>query len=232
MRCGSRRGSRRSGECDRGPRRRGRLGRAPAGVRQAAGCSGALPAAVTEPFAALDRRAFLRLAGAVAATGLVPTGCGGVPAQLAPPPDLVLGVLSPRAYATFQSFAMRCVGPRGAEAIQARRIDPARAADLWVARLPAVAGPLVQGLWLLEWGVAPLVAKWRPFTALDGAGQDRVLEDLMRSRLDWKRDLFKGLKSLAMLVTYAAPESRALDGYPGPFDAAGITAAMTANTRD
>jgi len=188
---------------------------------------GDLPAAVAEPFAALDRRAFLRLAGGVAAAGLPPTGCGGVPAELAPPPDLALGVLSPRAYATFTAVAMRCVGPRGAEVIRTRRIDPARAADLWVARLPAVAGPLVSGLWLLEWGVAPLVAKWRPFTALDGAGQDRVLEDLMRSRLDLKRDLFKGLKSLSMLVTYSAPESRALVGYPGPFDAAGITAAMT-----
>jgi hypothetical protein len=185
-----------------------------------------------EAFAGLDRRGFLRLAGVAAASGLVPTGCGGVPAGLAPPPDLVLGVLSPRAYATFQAVAMRCVGPRGAEAIQTRRIDPARAADLWVARLPALAGPLVQGLWLLEWGVAPLVAKWRPFTALDGAGQDRVLEDLMRSRLDLKRDLFKGLKSLSMLVTYSAPESRTLVGYPGPFDAAGIDAAMTTDTSD
>jgi hypothetical protein len=184
-------------------------------------------AAAAASLAALDRRAFLRLAAVAAGTGLLPTGCGGVPPVLAPPPDAVLGVLSPRAYATFQAVAMRCVGPRGAEAIQARRIDPARAADLWVARLPALAGPLVQGLWMLEWGVAPLVAKWRPFTALDGAGQDRVLEDLMRSRLDLKRDLFKGLKSLSMLVTYSTPASRALDGYPGPFDAAGIRAAMT-----
>jgi hypothetical protein len=184
-------------------------------------------ASVAESFAALDRRAFLRLAGAVAATGLLPSGCGGVPAPLAPPADLTLGVLSPRAYATFQAFAMRCVGPRGAEAIRTRRIDPACAADAWVARLPSLSGPLVQGLWLLEWGVAPLVAKWRPFTALDGDAQDRVLEDLMRSRLDTKRDLFKGLKSLALLTYYADPASRAAIGYPGPFDAAGITAAMT-----
>jgi hypothetical protein len=178
-------------------------------------------------FARLDRRGFLRLAGVAAATGILPAGCGGVPAALNPADPATLQVLSPRAYATFTAVAMRCVGPRGAEAIRRRRIDPARAADLWVARLPALAGPLAQGLWLLEWGVAPLVAKWRPFTALDGAGQDRVLEDLMRSRLDLKRDLFKGLKSLSMLVTYSAPESRALVGYPGPFDAAGISAAMT-----
>ena len=185
------------------------------------------PAAIAEPLARLDRRGFLRLAGAVAATGLLPAGCDGVPPALKPDDPATLQVLSPRAYATFQAVAMRCVGPRGAEAIAARRIDPARAADLWVARLPALVGPLVQGLWLLEWGVAPLVAKWRPFTALDGTGQDRVLEDLMRSRLDLKRDLFKGLKSLSMLVTYSTPASRTLDGYPGPLDAAGIAAAMT-----
>ena len=100
-----------------------------------------------------------------------------------------------------------------------------------MARLPALAGPLVQALWVLEWGVAPLVAKWRPFTALDGAGQDRVLEDLMRSRLDLKRDLFKGLKSLAMLTFYADPASRGRVGHPGPFDAAGIAAAMTYTPR-
>lgn len=143
-----------------------------------------------------------------------------------PPPDLQLGVLSPRAYATFQSVAMRCVGPRGAEAIRARRIDPARAADAWVARVPALAGPLLQGLWVLEWGVYPLVAKWRPFTALDGAGQDRVLEDLMRSRLDLKRDLFKGMKSLAMLTFYADPAAQPGIGHPGAFDARGIETAM------
>jgi len=187
---------------------------------------GDLPLDVIEPFARLDRRGFLRFAAALAATGMLPAGCGGVPAQLNPPAGVDLQVLSPRSYATFQAVAMRCVGPRGAEVIRAGRIDPARAADLWVARLPALAGPLVQALWVLEWGVAPLVAKWRPFTALDGASQDRVLEDLMRSRLDLKRDLFKGLKSLSMLTFYSDPASRALDGYPGAFDAAGIVAAM------
>ena len=188
------------------------------------------PSAVVEPFGRLDRRGFLRFAGVLAAAGALPSGCRRVPAELNPPGGVDLQVLSPRAYATFQAVAMRCVGPRGAEAIQARRIDPARAADAWVARLPALAGPLVQALWVLEWGVAPLVAKWRPFTALDGPGQDRVLEDLMRSRLGVKRDLFKGLKSLAMLTFYADPASRAQVGHPGAFDAAGIAAAMTYTT--
>ena len=186
-----------------------------------------LPRDVAAFFVRLDRRGFLRFAGVLAATGMLPCGCGGAPSELNPPAGVDLQVLSPRSYATFQSVAMRCVGPRGAEAIRTGRIDPARAADAWVARLPALAGPLVQALWVLEWGVAPLVAKWRPFTALGGAGQDHVLEDLMHSRLDLKRDLFKGLKSLSMLTFYSDPASRALDGYPGPLDAGGIVAAMT-----
>lgn len=186
-----------------------------------------LPDEVGSTFARLDRRGFLRLAGAVAAAGLLPAGCSAqTPEFLRPAGEASLGVLSPRAYATFQSVAMRCVGPRGAEAIRARRIDPARAADAWVARVPALAGPLLQGLWVLEWGVYPLVAKWRPFTALDGARQDRVLEDLMRSRLDLKRDLFKGMKSLAMLTFYSDPAAQAAAGHPGPFDASGIEVAM------
>lgn len=177
-------------------------------------------------FARLDRRAFLRIGGLAMAAGFVPTGCGNVPPDLRPPPGLALARFSPRSYATFQAVAMRIVGPNGSEAIRARRIDPARAADEWAVRVPALAGPLLQGLGVLEWGVAPLVAKWRPFTALDGAAQDRVLEDLMRSRLGLKRDLFRGLRSLALLTFYSDAESRSALGHPGPLDAAGIALAM------
>ena len=194
--------------------------------------TGPLAADVAATFARLSRRRFLRVAGVAAAAGVLPAGCRDLPPELVPPPDLVLGVLSPRGYATFRAVAMRMVGPRGAEAILAGAgggagsIDPARAADRWALRVPALAGPLAQGLWLLEWGLPPLLAKWRPFTALDGAEQDRVLDDCMRSRLDLKRDLFKGLRSLALLTYYADPAGRAALGLPQPFDAAGIATAM------
>lgn len=182
---------------------------------------------VEAAFARLDRRGFLRLAGLALGAGVLPSGCGGVPSELAPAPDVALARLSPRSYATFRAAAMRLVGPSGAEAIRAGRIDPARAADQWAARVPALAGPLLQGLEVLEWGVAPLVAKWRPFTALDGAAQDRVLEDLMRSRLGVKRDLFRGLRSLALLTYYSDAASRAALGHPGPLDPDGIALAMS-----
>ena len=186
-----------------------------------------LPAEVAATFARLDRRGFLRLSALLAGAGLLPTGCRGAPDDLLPPEGVTLARFSPRGYATFQAVAMRMVGPIGSAAIRARRIDPARAADLWAERVPALAGPLVQGLGVLEWGIAPLVAKWRPFTVLDGAAQDRVLEDLMHSRLDLKRDLFRGLRSLALLTYYSDANARAGLGHPGSFDAAGIATAMS-----
>lgn len=188
-------------------------------------------ASAREALARLDRRGFLRLAGGLAAAGLLPTACGGdgpqLPAVLTPPRALELESLSPRGYATFQAFAMRLAGPRAAASIAARELDPAAAADRWVARLPALAGALSDGLTLLEWGVWPLLPKLRPFTALEGAAQDRVIENLLRSRVALKRDLYRGLKSLATLVVYTDPAARAWTGHPGPFDAAGIAVAMT-----
>jgi len=192
---------------------------------------------VNEPFASaevaraaatLDRRAFLRLAAVAAAAGLLPSGCGRVPPSLAPSPDRQLAVLSPRAYATFTAVALRVVGPAGAELIAARAIDVGAAADAWLARTPALATPITQGLAVLELGIWPLVSKLRPFTALDGAAQDRVLDDLVRSRLDLKNALFQGLRALSLLSFYSSPASRTLTGYPGPFgnDHVPITAGM------
>lgn len=172
--------------------------------------------------AALERRAFLRLAGSLAAAGLVPSGCAGVPDALAPPPATALAVLTPRAYATFTAAAMRLVGPTGGGLIAARTVDVGRTADALLARTPALAGPLAQALAVLEFGVWPLLAKVRPFTALDGVAQDAVLDDLVRSRLDLKRQLVGGVRSLALLVFYGDPASRAVSGYPGPFGSAAV----------
>ena len=184
------------------------------------------PASLEEALAGLDRRAFLRLAAGLTAAGLLPTGCGGVPEALAPPPGLRLQVLSPRGYATLQAAVLRLVGSRAAGLVRAGRLDPAAAANGWLGRAPPLGAALGQGLVLLEWGMWPLLPKLRPFTRLDGAAQDRVLEDLMRSPWDLKRDLFKGLKSIAMLAVYSAAAVRPLVGHPGPFDRVGIATAM------
>jgi hypothetical protein len=174
-----------------------------------------------------DARALDRAAGLAIGAGLLPVGCRGIGAEFAPRADVTLARFSERGYATFQAAALCIIGPIGAEMIRARRVDPARAADAWAARVPTLAGPLLQGLWLIEWGVFPLVAKWRPLTALDGAGQDRVLEDLMRSRLAWKRDLCRGMRSLALLGFYSDESARASVGQPAALDAGGISVAMS-----
>jgi hypothetical protein len=148
---------------------------------------------------------------------------------LLPSDAAALEVLSPRSYATFTAAAARVVGPAGAALIAERSIDVGSAADAWLARETSLAGPIGQALVALEYGVWPLVAKVRPFTALDGARQDRVLDDLMRSRLDLKQAIFQGVRSLALLTFYSSPASRALTGYPGPFGNAqiGVAQAMS-----
>lgn len=173
----------------------------------------------------LDRRGFLRLAGAAAAAGLLPAGCGGVAGALAPAPGTSLAVLRPRAYATLTAAAMRLVGPDGAELIRRRTVDVGQLADGFLARSPTLAGPLAQGLVLLEFGVWPLLGKVRPFTALSAPAQDAVLAELAASGLGLKRALFGGVRALVMAAFYGAAATRELSGYPGPFGLGATTIA-------
>ena len=175
--------------------------------------------------AALDRRAFLKAAGAVAAAGLLPAGCGGVPDLLAPPPDLRLAALSRRAYATVNSVGARIVGPQGAALIERRTVDVGALADQLLARNPVLAGLLSQGLAVLEFGVWPLVAKFRPFTSLSAEARDRVLADLAGSHFETKRELFGAVRALVFSTFYGAPATRLLSGYPGPFGFGAVTIA-------
>lgn len=165
----------------------------------------------------IDRRGFLRGLGGAVALGALPTGCGDVAPELLPPPGPALELLSPRACAVFTAAATRLMGPEPGALIRAGRIDAARAVDGFLARAPELAGPFEQGLWLLEFGVWPLLGKLRPFTALPVEARDAVLDELMRSRLDLKRLLFQGLKSLAAWSVYASPEGMRLAAYPGPW---------------
>jgi hypothetical protein len=171
----------------------------------------------------LGRRDVLRLAGFAAAAGIVPSGCRGVPSDLAPPAGVRLRILTPRTYAVFTAAAARLVGPAGASLIRARGPDVGRQADRFLAGTPETAGPLGQALLVLEFGVWPLVPKLRPFTALDEVAQDAVLGGLMRSRFDLARRLFGGVRSLAYFAFYGARESRPLTGYPGPFGSDTVT---------
>jgi hypothetical protein len=140
-----------------------------------------------------------------------------VPGELAPPSGVALAQLTPRTYSVFRAAAMRLIGPGPAALVRSGTIDPALLADRWLARMPALSAPLRQGLLVLELAPWPLLPKLRPFTSLDGAEQDRVLDDCMRSSQGWKQELFRGLKSFACLTTYSTRAASALTGYPGPF---------------
>jgi hypothetical protein len=173
-----------------------------------------LRAQAAASLAALDRRGFLRLAGLAAAAGLLPTGCGPVPPALAPPPGVSPRFLTPRTWAVFTAAAARLAGPAAAERVAAGRLVPGRRAEAFLASAPSLAAPLSQALWLLEFGVPPLLAKLRPFTALEPRAQDAVLEELMRSRLATKRLVFGGVRSLALLACYGDAASREWMDYP------------------
>jgi hypothetical protein len=173
----------------------------------------------------LDRRGFLRLAGAAVGLAVAPLGCRGAAADLAPPAEANLAVLDARSYAVFTAAAAGLIGGPGGEWILSGRVQTALAADAWLARVPGLGELLTQGLLVLEFAPWPLLPKLRPFTELAPAGRATVLRDLMTSRFDWKRDLFKGLKSLAVTTFYADPASRLLVRYPGPFGGAEATIA-------
>jgi hypothetical protein len=161
---------------------------------------------------ALDRRAFLRLAGLAA--GVWATGCGSGPSAPLPPPGLALRFLTPRTFAVFTAAAARIVGPAGAERIATRRLEPGVRAEEFLASAPTLASPLRQALLVLEFGIPPLLAKLRPFTALAPEGQDAILRELMDSRFETKRLLFGGVRSLALLACYGDPASRGWMEYP------------------
>lgn len=165
--------------------------------------------------AALDRRTFLRISGAIAALGLLPSGCGS--SALAPPADLALAHLSPRSYATFQAAALTILGREPAAIVRSGAVDPARLADAWLTRAPALAAPLQQGLLVLEFAPWPLLPKYSRFSVMTDEARVPVVAHLAASTTDWKRALFAGLKSLACMTFYSASPSRAVSHYPGPF---------------
>ena len=174
--------------------------------------------------AQLSRRTVLRAGGVLASGAWGSTGCAGsTPAWLLPLPSRRLASLSPRTYATLTAACARIAGPRVAAEIEGERLRPGPVADAWLTRTPTASDPLNQALMVLEFGVYPLVAKLRPFTALDGAAQDAVLRNLQASRLGLKRALFAGIHSIALLSVYLTPEAHALIGYPGPFGTATVS---------
>lgn len=171
-------------------------------------------ARAAQALAALDRRAFLRGLGLAAAAGALPSGCQATPGALAPPEGLELHYLSPRTYAVLTAAAERMAGPRGAQLIRRGSVRPGEHVEAFLGSAPALASVLQQALLALEFGIYPLLAKLRPFTALEAEARDFVLADCMGSRFALKRRLFGGVRAVSLLGFYRARESHALLHYP------------------
>jgi len=162
----------------------------------------------------LDRRGFLRLLGAAAGVGLLPTACGPGAEDLAPPPDLALRSLTPRAYAVLNAAARRIVGATGEAMIRAGEVDPGARIDAFLASSPALLTPVRQALLALEFAMPPLSGKLRPFTALEPGEQYALLADLMHSRFALRRALFNGVRTFAVNGFYGSRASRPVVHYP------------------
>jgi hypothetical protein len=172
----------------------------------------ALPARALEELAGLDRRGFLRVLALVGAAGALPPGCSRAPQGLDAPAGLRF--LSARGWAVLNAAAARIVGAPGAGLIAAGGVDPALRADAFLAGAPSLAAPLEQALFALEFAVWPLLGKLRPFTRLGPDAQDALLSELAGSRVETKRRIFAGIRSVALMGFYASPDARALVGYP------------------
>jgi hypothetical protein len=170
-----------------------------------------------EALVRLGRRRFLALGLGAAGAALAPLGCGDVPEALRPPAGAELRQLSPRAYATFTAAALRLAGPAAASAIRDGAIDAGLAADRWADREPGLGATLGLALGVLEFGIPPLVPKWRPFTRLSGGDQDRVLARLLGARFDVSRDVARGVRSLVFVSVYGSPVGARLAGQPPPY---------------
>jgi Gluconate 2-dehydrogenase subunit 3 len=178
---------------------------------------GVQPEALPPP--ALSRRSLLKrglLGGSLLAVG----GLGFLALRggraVALPPE-GLRVFSPREYAVLDAVAHRLVRPRaGWPTVE--EVGVALAADRIAERTePSARKELKQLLGLFENGLAGFLfgARTRPFTALDGEEQDRVLGEWRDSALAIRRTGFTALRTLVLAGYYRSPRVWPPMGYPG-----------------
>jgi hypothetical protein len=142
---------------------------------------------------------------------------GGASVRL--PADGLL-VFSAAQYAVLDAVARRMVRPRpGWPSVD--EVGVARAADRIAARVePSAQKELQQLLGLFENGLAGFLfgGRTRPFTRLDGAEQDAVLDEWRDSRLAVRRTGFAALRTLVLAGYHQSPSIWPAVGYPGPPD--------------
>jgi len=170
--------------------------------------------------AGLTRRSLVKrglLGGALLAAG----GAGFLAfrsgASVTVPTDGLL-VFTPAQFAVLDAVARRMVRPRtGWPTVD--QVGVARAADRIAARVePSAQKELQQLLGLFDNGLAGFLfgGRIRPFTLLDGAGQDAVLAEWRDSRIAVRRTGFAALRTLVLAGYYQSPAVWPAVGYGGP----------------
>ena len=170
--------------------------------------------------AGLTRRSLVKrglLGGALLAAG----GAGFLAfrsgASVPVPTDGLL-VFTPAQFAVLDAVARRMVRPRtGWPTVD--QVGVARAADRIAARVePSAQKELQQLLGLFDNGLAGFLfgGRIRPFTLLDGAGQDAVLTEWRDSRIAVRRTGFAALRTLVLAGYYQSPAVWPAVGYGGP----------------
>jgi hypothetical protein len=127
-------------------------------------------------------------------------------------------VFTPAQFAVLDAVARRMVRPRtGWPTVD--QVGVARAADRIAARVePSAQKELQQLLGLFDNGLAGFLfgGRIRPFTLLDGAGQDAVLAEWRDSRIAVRRTGFAALRTLVLAGYYQSPAVWPAVGYGGP----------------
>jgi hypothetical protein len=167
----------------------------------------------------ISRRRFLRrtLLGGVALAfgGVVLRHVTGY--RLEPDAAARLRVLSPKELLVLAAVCRRILAPDEAGAPSSDELGVPYTLDAYLVGLDR---ELVSDLRALLHVVehSPVMWTLRPsrFTRLDGAAQDAVLDDWATSRLEFRRQGFMALKSLAMLGYYGDARTFAVLGYTGP----------------
>jgi hypothetical protein len=133
-------------------------------------------------------------------------------------PEAGLHVFSPREYAALDALAHRMVGKLpGWPTVE--EVGVALAVDRIAERAePSVQAELKQLLGLFDNALAGflIAGSTRPFTALDGAAQDRVLEQWRDNRVALLRTGYNALRTLVLAGYYQSSLTWKPIGYPGP----------------
>lgn len=169
----------------------------------------------------MKRRSFLKkglIGGAILALG--GAGLFFYPTKHVAEPTRPLKVLDDRAFQVLVAIARRVVTVQGADPIAiAEKVD-----ESLLATPPEARADLNKLLGLFESALSGLVfdGRPRPFTRLDGAAQDRVLEQWRDSSVTLRRGGYQALRKLCLAGHYGNEASWKGIHYPGPPNTGGF----------